>query len=73
MQLNKVMAIELAPFGITSNVISPGPFRTPLSERLFNDPHWVKTVLNRVPMGRGGRWRISRGWRFFWPRRRPVT
>ena len=54
MQLNKVMAIELAPFGITSNVISPGPFCTPLSERLFSDPHWVKTVLKRVPMGRGG-------------------
>lgn len=53
-QLNKVMAIELAPLGITCNVISPGPFRTPLSERLFNDPHWVKTVLERVPMGRGG-------------------
>jgi NAD(P)-dependent dehydrogenase (short-subunit alcohol dehydrogenase family) len=53
-QLNKVMAIELAPFGITSNVISPGPFRTPLSERLFSDPHWVATVLKRVPMGRGG-------------------
>jgi NAD(P)-dependent dehydrogenase (short-subunit alcohol dehydrogenase family) len=53
-QLNRVMAIELAPFRITSNVISPGPFRTPLSERLFSDPHWVATVLKRVPMGRGG-------------------
>ncbi len=53
-QLNKVMAIELAPFGITCNVISPGPFRTPLSERLFSDPHWIATVLKRVPMGRAG-------------------
>ena len=53
-QLNKVMAIELARSGITCNVISPGPFRTPLSKRLFGDPHWVKTVLERVPMGRGG-------------------
>ncbi len=53
-QLNKVMAIELAPFGVTTNVLSPGPFRTPLSERLFQDPHWVATVLNRVPMGRPG-------------------
>ena len=69
---NKVMAIELAPFGITCNVISPGPFRTPLSERLFNDPHWVKTVLDRVPMGRGVRWRISRGWPFFSPHQLPV-
>jgi NAD(P)-dependent dehydrogenase (short-subunit alcohol dehydrogenase family) len=53
-QLNKVMAIELARSGITCNVISPGPFRTPLSEHLFSDPHWLKTVLDRVPMGRAG-------------------
>ena len=53
-QLNKVMAIELASFGVTCNVISPGPFRTPLSERLFSDPHWVATVVKRVPMGRVG-------------------
>ncbi len=53
-QLNKVMAIELASFGVTANVLSPGPFRTPLSERLFEDPHWLATVLNRVPMGRAG-------------------
>ena len=37
-----------------SNVISPGPFRTPLNEHLFNDPHWLATVVNRVPMGRVG-------------------
>jgi NAD(P)-dependent dehydrogenase (short-subunit alcohol dehydrogenase family) len=53
-QLAKVMAIELAPLGITVNVISPGPVRTPLSEHLFSDPEWIRRTVARVPMGRVG-------------------
>jgi gluconate 5-dehydrogenase len=54
-QLAKVMAIELAPFGITVNVIGPGPVRTPLSEHLFGDPEWLRRTVARVPMGRVGK------------------
>lgn len=53
-RLAMVMAIELAQHKVTVNVVGPGPFRTPLNEHLFSDPHWLTTVVNRVPMARVG-------------------
>ena len=50
--LVRTWALELSPFGITSNVVSPGPTNT----RLFttnNDPQgWMlKSLQQRIPVG----------------------
>lgn len=52
--ITRSMAIELAPFGITANVICPGPIETGMTEK-YPDEAKAKYARRRVPMRRYGR------------------
>ncbi len=49
------MAAEFGPFGITSNAILPGTFRTETNESVFTMPGIDDYFRNRVLLQRGGR------------------
>ena len=53
--LSKSLAIQLAKRGIRSNVLVPGPTRTPLQGRWDSDPEAEARVAAAVPLGRVGR------------------
>jgi NAD(P)-dependent dehydrogenase (short-subunit alcohol dehydrogenase family) len=50
----KATALDLAPYRIRINAISPGIIRTRLAEAVFDDPAVSGPYLARVPMGRFG-------------------
>lgn len=52
--LTKCYAVELAEHAITVNCICPGPFDTPMTERLVQGPV-REDFTSRIPMGRWGR------------------
>jgi NAD(P)-dependent dehydrogenase (short-subunit alcohol dehydrogenase family) len=51
----KSLALELAPFNITVNGISPGPFGTEMNRPLMEDPEKNAMFTSRIPLGRWGR------------------
>ena len=52
--LTRAMAVEWAQYGINSNAIAPGYFKTELNEALVNNPEFTAWVETRTPMGRWG-------------------
>ena len=56
MALALQLVVEGAPYGIRSNIISPGITRTPATAPLFEDPpeSFRTAVLDRIPRGRPG-------------------
>lgn len=54
-QLTKVMALNLAPYGIRVNGIGPGTILTELAKQaVLGSPEARHTILSRTPMGRCG-------------------
>jgi NAD(P)-dependent dehydrogenase (short-subunit alcohol dehydrogenase family) len=50
--LSKMAAMELAPYGITSNLLCPEGAVTDLNRILFSDPSVMAALESKIPLGR---------------------
>lgn len=53
--MTKALALELAPYNITVNGISPGPFATEMNTALMQDPKVNAEFISKIPVGRWGK------------------
>ncbi|MBI3667480.1 MAG: SDR family oxidoreductase [Acidobacteria bacterium] len=53
--MTKALALELAPYNITVNGISPGPFATEMNRPLLEDPAVNAEFISKIPLGRWGK------------------
>lgn len=54
LQLTKTLAIEWAPYNITVNAISPGPFLTDLNKPVLDNPENYRNFCRNIPLNRFG-------------------
>ncbi len=52
--LTKAMAVELAPVRIRVNAVAPTFIETPLTKAMFEDPVFLASVVDSIPLGRVG-------------------
>jgi NAD(P)-dependent dehydrogenase (short-subunit alcohol dehydrogenase family) len=52
--LTKVLAIELARYGITANAVAPTFIATELTRSTLENPAWRERIISRIPLGRVG-------------------
>lgn len=52
--LSKQLMLELAEYGIRSNLVAPGLIRTPLSEKSYQDPEIARKRKSMIPSDRIG-------------------
>jgi len=53
--MTEALAVELAPYNIRVNAISPGMIETPMIDPMKQDPKIMEAMLARVPMHRVGK------------------
>jgi len=53
--MTKALALELAPYNVTANAISPGPFATEINRVVMDDPVQSASFTARIPLGRWGK------------------
>lgn len=53
--MTKAMALDLAPYNVTANAISPGPFPTEITRLVEQDPVQFASFNAKIPLGRWGK------------------